>query len=110
MAWNLTRNLYLGKACAAPPRQGRGKPALMHFCFAYPALTHFVALRVRPEGLTYLCVAPTALGGKDCAVLSDGSLLTPSARVQSNSAGLAEVASSPGRSANCGMIYRPPDA
>src|SRR5258708_39108217 len=33
------------------------------FC-AYPALTHFVALRVRPQGLTYDCGAPPALWGK----------------------------------------------
>ena len=28
----------------------------------FPALTHFVALRVRPQGLTYGCDAPLALG------------------------------------------------
>ena len=43
--------------------QGRGKAALVRFGFAYPVLTHFVALRVGPEGLTYLCVAPPRKAG-----------------------------------------------
>lgn len=35
------------------------------FFDVYPALTHFVALRVGPEGLTYDCGAPPALGKGD---------------------------------------------
>src|SRR6266849_7900157 len=108
----LIREWYRGEACAAPTALS------ILFCFEYPGLTAWANLcrtygawrsdNARPD--LPLCRTYGArregLNRSVILILVD-LLLNPRARVQSNSAGLGEVASSPGRSANCGMIYRP---
>src|SRR5260370_42669869 len=108
----LLREWYRGEACAGPTALS------IFFCFEYSGLTAWAHLcrtygawrsdNARPD--LRLCRTYGAwregLNRSVILILMDP-LLTPRARVQSNSAGLAEVASSPGSSATCSMTDRP---